>query len=139
MKKLIVIAAVMASCSVSATDLSVGYSELGSAEGFALKIGTDNFITAFTYTKEKTVDAKIDNTGLSIAYRIPVVAGFEVYPLIGGAFYTTVFDKGGSESDSQFIYGGGLRYTFDSTVLIDYSIQVDEYDSLQSVSIGYAF
>lgn len=139
MKKLIIIAAVVASCSASATDLSVGAARLGSANGFALKIGTDNFINSLTYVSKKITGAKVDNSVLSIAYRIPVVDALEVYPLVGGGFYTTVYDKGGSESDYQLTYGGGVRYTFKSNVLIDYSIQIDDYDSLHAFSIGYAF
>ena len=138
--KSVALMAAIISTNSMATDLSVGAATSGDLQGFTLKLGGDSFIGSFTYTSEDMPkNGTLDNTTLTLGYKIPVAGGLQVYPLAGAGFYTFHDNTGKSESDSGFVYGAGVRYTFDSGVLVDYTIQADDHNNVHAVSVGYEF
>ncbi len=143
MKKSIILLALFAATS-QAADLSVGYAVSGDRDGFSIQLGSDSLLGGFAFTtKDGTTDKgahyTLDRTDITIGYKFTLVDTLEVYPLIGGGFFTYHDNKGESYSETSFVYGGGVRYTFDSNIITDYSININDTDNTHMLSIGYQF
>tara|TARA_Y100001956_G_scaffold82213_2_gene102176 strand:+ start:4761 stop:5192 length:432 start_codon:yes stop_codon:yes gene_type:complete len=143
MKKSIILLALFAASS-QAADLSVGYAVSGDRDGFSIQLGSDNLLGGFAFTTQDGTTDKgahytLDRTDIAIGYKVTLVDTLEVYPLIGGGFFTYHDNKGKSYSETSFVYGGGVRYTFDSSIIADYSININDTDSTHMLSVGYKF
>lgn len=116
---------------------------------------TDNFRleAGFKYYPKKDYNT-VWNAGLNLQYVIPVLDGFNVYPILNAGVLGQSIDESdfghGSESTTAFVYGGGggAEYFVGQNVklYLDFIYQYGKKDGyavadnpLLTVGIAYAF